>query len=122
MSDCSVRDRVKRLVEFPLEQGGSVVVEVDEPSADPVMRGIGKDRSALVEEADKTFEDATAAVTPAARSLIDRLRSIDNPPDEVGLEFGVALSAQTGAFIASVAGQANFKVSMTWRRRGAASG
>jgi hypothetical protein len=33
----------------------------------------------------------------------------------------VQLSAQTGAFIASVAGQANFAVSMTWRR-GAAGG
>ncbi len=113
---------VKRLVEFPLELGGSVLVEVDEPPGGPVMRGIGKDRSALVEKADETFEDATAAVMPAARSLIARLQSIDDPPDEVGIEFGVQLSAQTGAFIASVAAQANFKVSMTWRRHGAAAG
>ena len=112
---------MKRLVEFPLDHGGNVVVEIDEPPAGPTMRGLGKDRSSIVEQADKTFEDATAAVTPAARSLIDRLRSIDNPPDEVGLEFGVALSAQTGAFIASVAGQANFKVSMTWRSQAANS-
>jgi len=28
----------------------------------------------------------------------------------------VQLSAQTGAFIASVAAEANFTVSMTWRR------
>lgn len=115
-------DLMKRLVEFPLDQGGSVLVEVDEPSAGPVTRGMGKDRSALVEEADKTFEDATAAVTPAARSLIARLRSIDNPPDEVGIVFGVQLSAQTGAFIASVAAQANFTVSMTWRRSSATGG
>src|SRR6516165_670783 len=107
---------VKRLVSFQLDQGGSVLVEVDEPPSGPVMRGIGKDRSALVEKADQTFEDATAAVTPAARSLMARLRSIDDPPDEVGIEFGVQLSAQTGAFIASVAAEANFKVSLTWRR------
>ena len=107
---------VKRLVEFALEDGGTVVVEVDEPSGAPVTRGIGKDRSTLVVEADKTFEDATAAVTPAVRSLIVRLRSIENPPDEVGIQFGVQLSAQTGAFIASVAAAANFTVSMTWRR------
>ena len=113
---------MKRLVEFPLDQGGSIVVEVDEPPAGAVTRGLGKDRSSLVEEADKTFEDATAAVTPAARSLIARLRSIEDPPDEVGIEFGVQLSAQTGAFIASVAAEANFTVSMTWRRRGAAEG
>jgi hypothetical protein len=45
-----------------------------------------------------------------------------DPPDEVGIEFGVQLSAQTGAFIASVAAQANFRVSVTWRRGGAADG
>jgi Trypsin-co-occurring domain 1 len=110
---------MKRLVEFPLEQGGSVLIEVDEPPAGPTMRGLGKDHSTLVEKADKTFEDATAAVTPAARSLIARLRSIDDPPDEVGVEFGVELSAQTGAFIASMAAEANFRVSMIWRRRAA---
>lgn len=36
---------MKRLVEFPLVQGGSVLVEVDDPPGCPVMRGIGKDRS-----------------------------------------------------------------------------
>lgn len=107
---------MKRLVEFKLDQGGSVVVEVDDPLGGPVMRGLGKDRSALVEKADETFEGATAAVTPAARSLIARLRSLDDAPDEVTVEFGVQLSAQTGAFIASVATEANFKVSMTWCR------
>jgi Trypsin-co-occurring domain 1 len=108
---------MKRLVEFRLDQGGSVLIEIDEPPAGPTMRGLGKDRSTLVEQADKTFEDATAAVTPAARSLIARLRSSDDPPDEVSVQFGVQLSAQTGAFIASVAAEANFGVSMTWRRR-----
>ena len=67
---------VKRLVEFRLEQGGSVLVEVDEPPAGPVMRGLGKDHPTLAERTDRTFEEATAAVTPAARSLIAQLRSI----------------------------------------------
>ena len=99
---------MKRLVQFPLDQGGSGLIEVDEPPAGPVTRGWGKDRSTLVDEADKSFEDATAAVAPA-RSLIARLRSVEDPPDEVGIEFGVQLSARTGVFIASVAAEANFR-------------
>jgi hypothetical protein len=112
---------MKRLVEFSLDQGGSVLVEVT-AAVGPVVRGGGKDHSALVERADKTFEDATAAVTPAARSLVARLRAIDDPPDEVGIEFGVQLSAQAGAFIASASAEANFKVSLTWRRHHAGDG
>ena len=37
------------------------------------------------------------------------------------IEFGVQLSAQTGAFIAWVVAEANFKVSMSWRRRDTAA-
>ena len=69
------------------------------------MRGLGEDNAAVVKEADGTLEDATAAVTPAARSLITRLRSFDNSPDEVRIEFGVQSSAQTEASIASVAAE-----------------
>lgn len=107
---------MKRLVEFPLDQGGSVLVEVDEQPAGPPIRGFGKDHPTLTERTDKTFEEATANVIPAARSLVARLRSIGDPPDEIGIEFGVRLSAQAGAFIASAAAEANFTVSMTWRR------
>jgi Trypsin-co-occurring domain 1 len=106
---------VKRLVEFLLEQGGSVVVEIDEPPAGPVMRGLGRDHPTMAERTDKTFEEATAAVTPAAASLIAQLRLISSSLAEIGIEFGVQLSAQTGAFIASAAAAADFKVSMTWR-------
>lgn len=106
---------VKRLVDFPLEQGGSVLVEVNEASAGPAMRGLGKDRLTVADQTDKTFEEATATVLPAASGLLSRLRTADDPADEISIEFGVQLSAQTGAFIASAAVEANFRVSMTWR-------
>ncbi len=106
---------MKRLVEFPVEQGGTVLIEVDDPPTGPATRGGGKDNLSLAERTNKTFDEAIASVTPAARSLIARLRSIEDPPEEIGIEFGVQLSAQSGAFIASVAAEANFKVSMTWR-------
>lgn len=49
------------------------------------------------------------------RHLLARLRSIHDSVDEITIEFGVPLSTKAGAFIASVAVEANFKVSMTWR-------
>lgn len=109
-------DLVKHLVEFPLEHGGSVLVEIDDTPGSPVMRGLGKDRPAVAEQTGKTFEEATATVVPAARSLLSRLRGTDDPAAEISIEFGVQLSAQTGAFIASATVEANFKVSMTWRQ------
>ena len=63
---------MKRLVEFGLEQGGSILVEVDEPAADgPVMRGGGLGRPALVGHVSGIFEGNTSllyqeAAEPAA--------------------------------------------------------
>jgi hypothetical protein len=34
----------------------------------------------------------------------------------VGVEFGVTLSAEAGAFIAAAGTAANFKVTLTWHR------
>lgn len=107
---------MKRLVEFPLEQGGSVLVGIDEAPGGPTMRSLGKDRPTVAERTDKTFEEAVTTVVPAARSLLTRLQAGDDPADQISIEFGVQLSAQTGAFIAPTAVEANFKVSMTWHR------
>ena len=71
---------MKCLVESGLN--GSALAEADEQVAGPIMRGIGTDRSTL-DEADKTFEHATAAEGPAARSLIARLRSTEDATNEV---------------------------------------
>jgi hypothetical protein len=106
---------VTRLVEFPLQDGGSVLVQVDEAAAGPVTRGLGDSRT-VTEQARLTFEDAISRVQPAAQSLISRLRALADAPDEVGLEFGLELSAEAGAFIASASSTANFRVTLTWRR------
>jgi hypothetical protein len=53
--------------------------------------------STLAESTDRTLGEATPSVAPAPRSLINRLRAMDDPPDEIGVEFGVQLNAKTGA-------------------------
>jgi hypothetical protein len=108
---------VRQLVGFPLEGGGTVLVQVEEADRGPVTRGLGRDDqgSKVVQRTSQTFEEATASVTPAAQALIARLKGLVDAPDEIGLEFGVQLSAEAGAFIASVAAEANFKITMSWK-------
>jgi hypothetical protein len=106
---------MRRLVEFPLEDGGSVLVQVDETPSGPVTRGLG-DRQIVSEQAQRTFEQAVARVQPAAQALVRQLRSLADTPEEIGVEFGLELSAEAGAFIAAASSTANFKVTLTWRR------
>jgi Trypsin-co-occurring domain 1 len=106
---------MSRLVEFPLQDGGAILVQVDEAAARPVTRGLG-DRRLVSEQAQQTFEQAIARVQPAAQALISRLRALADAPDEVGVEFGLELSAEAGAFIAAASSTANFRVTLSWRR------
>ena len=112
---------MKRLVEFPLQEGGTLLVEVDEPEgyAETTSRGGVVKASRPSEVADKakdTFEDALDKIRPAAQSIIGRLRELHDAPDEIGVEFGIKLSAEAGAFIASAGVEANYKVSLKWTK------
>jgi hypothetical protein len=106
---------MRKLVEYPLHDGGTVLVQVEDVSSGPVTRGLGERAKDIAERSTQTFEEATRSVTPAAESLIGRLQQLEHPPEDIALEFGIQLTAEAGAFIASVAAEANFKVSLTWR-------
>ena len=102
---------MKRLVEFPLEGGDSIVVEVDEPETGGTVRAGRED---AIEKVKETFEEALNKVLPATKSVVEKRRSIGNRPDEIEVSFGVKLSTAAGAIIASATAEANFDVTMRW--------
>jgi hypothetical protein len=112
---------MKRLVEFPLQEGGTLLVEVDEPEgyAETTTRG-GVVKAArpgeISDKARDTFEDALDKIRPAAQAIIDKLRELHDAPDEIGVEFGIKLSAEAGAFIASAGVEANYTVTLKWTK------
>ena len=107
---------MKRLIEFPLADGGSVFIEIDEPEgAGGTVRAARPGE--LAEKAQVTFEEALQRIRPAAEAIVGRLRDLSDPPDQVGVEFGLKLSAAAGAIIAAVGAEANYKVTLSWRRK-----
>jgi hypothetical protein len=49
-------------------------------------------------------------------AVLDAMRGGVDAPDEVQVEFGLQLSADVGAVIATTGVQANFRVTLAWRR------
>lgn len=107
------------LAQFPLTGGGVVVVETDgaDSSARRVMRGSSAE--AAIATANATFESALQTVRAAAEGILSQLRMLQQPPDEVVVEFGVKMSAETGAVIAKASTEANFKINLTWKKEAA---
>ena len=101
------------LLEFKTDQGGSLLVEVEGPRG-PATRG-GRTAEAVV-EAGASLEQLLARLGPAMRGIVAQLRETAEWPDEVELEFGVKLSADSNVIIARAAGEANFRIALKWAR------
>jgi hypothetical protein len=109
---------MKRLVEFPSDNG-NILVEVEDVGLPGETRR-GLSTSTVIDRAQTSFEDALERARPMASSLVEKLRALGdsagNPPDEVQVEFGIVLSAEAGAVLAAASASANYKVTMTWKR------
>lgn len=105
------------LVQFPLESGGSITVEVS-PSAPPraAVRGVRGTGAETIGKAGQTLEEALDSIGPTAAAVVRKLREGVEAPSEIEVAFGVTLKTEAGAIIAKVGGEANFEVTARWRR------
>jgi len=106
---------VSEVVRLGLDDGLSVLVEVDEDSVgiERVSRGQGG-----VVEAGRRLTEALGSVRDAARASMEVLQTLS--PDQLELEFGVKLAGEAGAMIAKTAAEGHFIVKLTWAPDGRA--
>jgi hypothetical protein len=102
---------VSQLVALDLREGGSILVEVDEPSS-PVTRG-GRPAE-VVTKAGENLEQVLGKVGPAVQGIVSELRTAADWPDEVEVEFAVKLSTDANVIIARAGGEANFRIVLKW--------
>jgi hypothetical protein len=106
---------VKRLVSYPLEGGGSVLLEVEDSAGAPVTRGLHADQ--VIETVGNSFEAAIEAIKPTAVAIAGKFRDFAGAPEDVEVEFGLKFTGQAGAIIASASTEAQFRVKMVWKGR-----
>lgn len=70
----------------------------------------------VVARATRSLGDMLARVRPIAEDFAKGFRGLADAPDEVGVEFGLSLSAKADVIISSTSAQANFKVKLTWKK------
>ncbi|MFS0518316.1 CU044_2847 family protein [Nostoc sp. UIC 10607] len=104
---------MKRIVAFSLENGDTVLIEVDEPVPGDERIGL---REEIVQKATQTFESALDKVKPVANAIMAKVRSLPQPADEVEVKFGIKISAELGAVVASGSSEVNYEITLKWKR------
>ncbi|MGW5275023.1 CU044_2847 family protein [Streptomyces sp. NPDC004044] len=97
----------------PQDRTGTVPVEIEEvPDGLVEVAGPGR----VVARATRSLNDMLIGIRPVAENFVNTFRDMPDGPDEIGVEFGLSLSAEADVVISRTTGQANFTVTLTWRR------
>ena len=108
---------MKRLIEFPQEDGTSMVVEIDDSMPEGgVVRAARPGE--IAERASQTFEAALSKIKPMAGAIFTTLKDLAQCPEQIQVEFGVKITASAGAVLASAGVEGNYKVTLTWTSTG----
>ncbi len=101
---------MKQLIEYELEDGNTILIEVDLPEA-----GIERAaRSDQIIKAKERFGEALEHIKPVAQTVFSKLGSLS--ADEIGVDFGIKFGTKAGIIIACADAEANSTVRLTWKR------
>ncbi|MFZ5808232.1 MAG: CU044_2847 family protein [Chloroflexota bacterium] len=105
---------MKQWIEFPLEDGSSLTVEVDVPErAGMVRAGWGEE---VAQRAQQTFEAALEKVRPAAQPIIQKLRAQYATSDEIEVQVDGKMDADLETIIAAAGMEGNYIITLRWKR------
>ncbi|WP_329166950.1 hypothetical protein OHB49_42760 (plasmid) [Streptomyces sp. NBC_01717] len=70
----------------------------------------------VVARATRSLNDMLAGIRPIAENFVAAFRDMPDGPDEIGVQFSLAFTADADLVISRTTGQAGITVTLTWRR------
>ena len=104
---------MKPLLEFPLERGGSIAIEVGDVQTEEGLELAARPGQVVVQAAH-TLEEALDNIKPAAEAILSHLSALSITPNEVEVTFSLKATATAGMVIASGTLEANYVVKLKW--------
>jgi hypothetical protein len=107
------------LIQVPVEGGGRLLVQASDAELPGDLQLAAARPGEVVARARQSLEQALDQIKPAMRAVLDRLVAMS--PDEMRVEFGLTLGAETGVVVAKGTSEMHFAVTLSWKRPGSAA-
>lgn len=113
-----------KLIKFEQEDGSSIYMEVDEKI--PVSKNQIKDEDLtglvgigdeVIKTASQSLEKSLSGIKTIGDALINKVKSFNEPADEVEVKFGIKFSADLDVVVAKGSGEANYEITLKWDKR-----
>ena len=108
--------KMKKLVEFSVGDGQTILAEIDEIESDAIKRVSRRPADKIAEQAKQTFEQAMENLEPMVKAVKTKLDDMADSADEIEVKFGVKLSGEVGALITTVGGEVNYEITLKWKK------
>jgi hypothetical protein len=102
------------VIEVPVDAGGCLLVQAAEDDLPGTLELASLRPGDVVARARESVEAAIDQIKPAVDAVAGRLKEM--AADEVEVEFGVVLGAETGAVVAKGTVEVHFTVTLHWKR------
>jgi len=101
---------------FTINPDDPVLVEFEEESG---VYQAGADLGDLTKKSEKALEKSMNTIHNMSARMVHAVEKLDMIPSSFELSFGIKLTAQAGALITKVGGEANINVKLTWKKENA---
>ena len=102
------------VIEVPVDAGGRLLVQAGEDDLPGGLELASLRPGEIVARASESVEAAIDQIKPAVNAVSSRLKAMS--ADEVAVEFGIVLGAESGAVIAKGTAEVHFNVTLSWKR------
>ncbi|HZN17566.1 MAG TPA: CU044_2847 family protein [Micromonosporaceae bacterium] len=106
----------RTLLKVPVgdDDDGFIEVEVDRRDLEGV--DLASDDGDGAARAPFSLSASLGKVMPAINTILTRLRSAEQAPDEIGMQLGLTVGGETGLIFTKGTAEANFTLTVTWRK------
>ena len=94
-------------------------IRIEVESGSKTKAGFGQPASSTGEKSSieqNTYNQMLATIRSCANGVIDTLQTLESPPNAASIDFAIKVDAEAGAMVAKSLGDAQFKVSLSWKQ------